>query len=514
MPSQQTQRLITLIKSMTRSEKRVFRLIYGRNKPAADQLYIELFDFIDKSQVYNEKQLLARCTGIKKEQLSNIKTNLLEHILEALRHLHLKANTDMEIRQLLDYAKVYQLKGMTTSVLETLYKARSLAQRSNQDVLAYHVLDEERNTETQHITRSSFQKAYAIREDAVKTLETLELRDRLANLSLMLYGLYLRNGYVRSNEEYQEMLFYFNSRIPDVDPGNMGFYEKVFYYQSHVWFNHMTQNFAAYYRYSQKWVDCFHDDEKMISIDPLLYLKGLHNTLNALFMANKADKFLVNFERYIRFGESLTHRIPESHQSAYRLFFYIHQLNAIFLTGDYEQGINRISGLTEELNSSQHFWDQNREIVFYYKVACVYFGADDYDRTLDYLNKIISRPVSGLRDDIHCFARILTLICHYEMGNDLHVSHQIRAVFRFLKKMHNLQAVQRDILQFLRRTPGMNRKDMVKEFIALREKLAPYQKDPYERRPFLYLDIISWLDSKIQGRKIREVIKEKVNYGQ
>ena len=66
MPSQQTQRLITLIKSMTRSEKRVFRLIYGRNKPAADQLYIELFDFIDKSQVYNEKQLLARCTGIKK----------------------------------------------------------------------------------------------------------------------------------------------------------------------------------------------------------------------------------------------------------------------------------------------------------------------------------------------------------------------------------------------------------------------------------------------------------------
>lgn len=60
----------------------------------------------------------------------------------------------------------------------------------------------------------------------------------------------------------------------------------------------------------------------------------------------------------------------------------------------------------------------------------------------------------------------------------------------------------------------MNRKDMVKEFIALREKLAPYQKDPYERRPFLYLDIISWLDSKIQVRKIREVIKEKVNYGQ
>ena len=31
----------------------------------------------------------------------------------------------------------------------------------------------------------------------------------------------------------------------------------------------------------------------------------------------------------------------------------------------------------------------------------------------------------------------------------------------------------------------------------------------YERRSFLYLDILSWLESKIQNRSIAEIIKEK-----
>lgn len=75
--------------------------------------------------------------------------------------------------------------------------------------------------------------------------------------------------------------------------------------------------------------------------------------------------------------------------------------------------------------------------------------------------------------------------------------------------MEDLQAVQKEILGFIRRTPMMTRKDLKVEFKKLRSKLIKYQDDPYERRPFLYLDIISWLNSKIEGKRIQEVIKEK-----
>ena len=55
-------------------------------------------------------------------------------------------------------------------------------------------------------------------------------------------------------------------------------------------------------------------------------------------------------------------------------------------------------------------------LVFYYKIASLYFGAGDYDTAIDYLNKIINWKVD-LRNDLQCYARLLHLIAHYEMGN-------------------------------------------------------------------------------------------------
>lgn len=40
-------------------------------------------------------------------------------------------------------------------------------------------------------------------------------------------------------------------------------------------------------------------------------------------------------------------------------------------------------------------------------------------------------------------------------------------------------------------------------------RLKVYENHPYEKRAFLYLDIISWLESKIENRPVAEIIQEK-----
>ena len=40
-------------------------------------------------------------------------------------------------------------------------------------------------------------------------------------------------------------------------------------------------------------------------------------------------------------------------------------------------------------------------------------------------------------------------------------------------------------------------------------ELKKYEDDPYEKRAFLYLDIISWLESKIDRKPLQYIIKEK-----
>jgi hypothetical protein len=39
--------------------------------------------------------------------------------------------------------------------------------------------------------------------------------------------------------------------------------------------------------------------------------------------------------------------------------------------------------------------------------------------------------------------------------------------------------------------------------------LQPLTTNKLESRAFMYLDIISWLESKIQGKQVQAIIKEK-----
>ena len=51
----------------------------------------------------------------------------------------------------------------------------------------------------------------------------------------------------------------------------------------------------------------------------------------------------------------------------------------------------------------------------------------------------------------------------------------------------------------------------VRDFKSLHKELKPYENDPYERRAFLYLDILSWLESKILNMPISKIIQEKAS---
>ena len=47
------------------------------------------------------------------------------------------------------------------------------------------------------------------------------------------------------------------------------------------------------------------------------------------------------------------------------------------------------------------------------------------------------------------------------------------------------------------------------DFNSLREELLNISKDPFEARFMEFLDIISWLESKIENRPLGEILREK-----
>ena len=75
--------------------------------------------------------------------------------------------------------------------------------------------------------------------------------------------------------------------------------------------------------------------------------------------------------------------------------------------------------------------------------------------------------------------------------------------------MNDLHEVQKELIKFLRILPDLSPLDIKDEFRKLHGKLKQYEDHPFERRAFLYLDIISFLESKIENRPVADIIAEK-----
>ena len=98
-------------------------------------------------------------------------------------------------------------------------------------------------------------------------------------------------GHARTSSEEDSVKEFFIKNLPEHREEDLSFFGKLYLYQSFVWLYQITQEFAKQYRYAQKWVDLLHEYPNKIQTNIALYLKGLHNLLNSLYLTLQYDKF-------------------------------------------------------------------------------------------------------------------------------------------------------------------------------------------------------------------------------
>ncbi len=509
MPKQLTDRLMQLIGSLTRAEKRHFRLFAKRNQSSDDLLFLQLFDLLDKRGQYDEAYLLEKITGLKKSQLANLKSHLMRQLLTSLRLLSQKRNEGIQIRESIDFARVLYDKGLYRQSLDLLSKAKERALANQALALGLEILEFEKLIEGQYITRSLEGRAEQLAKETEELNRHLTQTNRYSNLCIQMYGLYLNNGFARNEEDSKMVKAYFAKRLPKEKLKDLDFLGRVYYCQAHTWLYHICQDFLSCFRYTQRWVNLFDENPRMKTLFAPLYLKGLHNLAFSLFH----NMHYSRFSEALKELEKLPDEVDFSHnanvEGLYHLYRFFHLINKHYLEGTFTEACAVIPELAGYLKANPFNWDDHRIMVFRYRIACIYFGAEDYSNAIDYLNTIINEKVTSYRSDIQCFARILCLLAHFELGNRELVEYQIKSVYRFLLHVEELQPVQREIFQFLRQTQKTPPSEALGEFKKLLDKLLPFEKMHFESRPFLYLDIISWLEAKIEGTNIQAVIRRK-----
>ena len=499
--------LLQLILSMSRAEKRAFSLYVNRAGNPDEILYYQVFSEVNKRKAFDDDVIIRVVPGLKRSQLPNIRASLYRHILKSLRHLYGRMDV-YHVVESFDFARILYDKGLYFQSLDQLQKCKDEAVELQEYFLLGNFLQFEKFIESQYITHSIGDRAHNLSEKSNDVLEHIHQTTFWSNKALQLYDWYLKFGYIKDWEEKEELTRYFYNGMRDLDLQQAGFYERIYYHQAYMWYYYIAQDFQNYYRHCLKFVHSFEEYPVMKEVNLAIYMKAVHNICNALFFLDSYERFQEQFELFRQIKDLFKSK-DSNLEGLYTLYFYLHRIDLYTMRGDFQKSWDWLPELIDLVKENPYNWDMHRVIVFYYKIACLYFGGGDFGRAIDFLNLIINQRSYDIRTDIQSYARILNLISHYELGNQRLLQYQIKSVYRFLAKKEELQKVQQHIFAFLRKLPSIKLLEVRDHFQELKTELEMLKNDPIEKRFFLYLDILSWLQSKIERRTVEEIIRNK-----
>ena len=119
--------LYSLIKSLTKSEKRFFKL--NSTLQAGEKNYLKIFDFIEKQKKYDEDDLkanFAKETFIK--HLPSEKNHLYKLILKSLRSYYSDHSVSSQLKQEIKNVEILYRKALYKECNKLVLRAKTLAE--------------------------------------------------------------------------------------------------------------------------------------------------------------------------------------------------------------------------------------------------------------------------------------------------------------------------------------------------------------------------------------------------
>lgn len=492
--------LFLLIKSLTKAEKRAFTLYVNRFQSGKDTKFTQLFDVMSKMDSYDEETILKKMKGVNKPNLANIKRHLYKQLLTSLRLIYIQKNIDIQIREQLDFARILYGKGMYMQALRLLDRIKKIAVDHHQDLLHLEILDFQKLIEARHITRSRLveNKMEALLEEAAHRSKVTHSSNLFSNFNIQVHGWYIQHGHVKNEAEVLKASEYFNTNMPsNLISEQLTFFEKAHLYQAHMWLSYILLDFNKGSLYAKQWTNLFDGAPAMKEKDPVLYMRSLYYLLVFYYLLKDEDGFRNYLNKFEHFEATHWNRLDDNAKMIGFTYLNLSRLNFLYITQEYSKGQELIKAIEKELPHLETTMDLHRILLFYFKFAYLYFCAHQYETALDYLNEIIHLKTGYLREDLIHNARLLHLLCHYELKNYNLMDYLIQQIERLFEKAKEIGQVPRitlNTLQKLLRTPPSQHQSILKDF---HQELKTLEKKPYEKKSIQYLDILAWAEGKI-----------------
>ena len=501
-----SEHLFYLIQSLSKSEKKSFKLIVNQFSKGGSNNYTLLFDVIDQMKEYSHEFLVEKLKNkVGEKNISPLKVQLTNVILKSLRNKYSTSNVNFKVRMYTDYVSILFEKGLYSQAKKILYKAKEIALENE----LYLALDNLAIWECKIAEKESNKEAikYYLEETYPIIKNARKLNDLLAEFEylhakiryLLLEGKSYENEYLVSQLEVIIDNPVMKIKVED--------YSSSCQIEFHCIWGHY--HYAKLNKYK-----AYHHRKKVLELIPFKPFIIREWLSHARFLLIGLSKFQM-YKEYDLELSYITDKIKEVPKEV-RTDSFEDELNItlfnINLNNDLTAGLfSKILTYSEDvellLATSKYQIDSNLKIVFQYNLCYVYIGNNDYKRALFWVNNLLNMSID-LREDLQSYIRIMNICIHYKLGNYTLIESLIQSTTRFLQKNNRYNALESSFLLFSKKYfigDNFSQLDRKADFVKI-ELLIDTEK---AKESLSLFDLISWLKSSIEDKTMEEIIKVK-----
>lgn len=501
--------LLVLIKSMSKAEKRYFRLY--SNLQSGEKGYISLYLLMENNDEIDEIQRLFAIEN-PGGNFEVAAKHLNDVILDCIAHLRKKQDMQDRIFNYVSRADILFERGLIDDSFAELRKARKLAEFYELDLLNMLI----RRKELKIMSSTEFAGITEKRlvDKQMKLNEILKYT-RCANQHVQLYDIIkyrlTYKGLARSDRQQQHLNDLVLSELHLVANTSYKAFETQklhLLFQATYFLN--SGNYKTALRFYQELITLFEENKHLMLNPPIHYFNALKGILDSLQSA-KLYKEMPYFIEKVREIESKDY--PQEFLLSVHAFSYLSEFSYYFQTGDLESAKQLRLKHEESLMKKISILNLQLQLELNLNAVILSLASGDAKDARKSMKKIL-----GAGKVIHNFpdykiARLINLLIQVELENYDYLENEMNSLKRNIAAEKNLYQYRTEklLFKFIKLNPlSKDVNENLEIWNRFQKDIEIINQNKYERPLLKMFDFIAWIESKLTGQPFIEIVGKGV----
>jgi hypothetical protein len=484
--------IFLLIHSLSRSEKRYFKLFATRHFDKDNQ-YLKLFEAINAQLTYDENALSTQFSKNKSAaHFAVLKKQLYEAVLESLHRFDEFDGAAQQLAKGVHYCSILLHRGLLEQCKKLITKYKVIAYKLEKFEQLLELLEiEKRLASKLQYSGMRTEQLEALHAEQLFCLSQIQTSGKYWLKSAAIYQLHYAKKIIPGKEN--ELL---SATINDTlfsDPAAATtFKAKLDQLQINALNAFVKRDAATAFKWNAQFLKLMDEHVHLKALYADRYFSALNNYLIDCLILQRHQDLLSGIltMRQLPLMEEFRH-IPHLDANVFRLS-YLLEMNYYIGNNDFTRALVCTGQITSGIKKYAEFIAKPNIITLNYLCAYTFFFNKDFNACLDVLIDLFNIKETESIVDIYCDAKMMQLLCHFELGDTLLLDSLIVAFNRITAAKKVKTKTYASVIKYIRQ---QIRKVEKVSTDTLQNELTFLSKEDSERNTFNNFNYFYWLDT-------------------